>query len=42
VLKSDESLMLEQLQYLEHLINDFLVTYEQHTRLYDDTMEIDY
>ena len=41
-LQSDEQLKSEQLQYLEQMINDFVVTYEQHTHLYDSTMEIDY
>lgn len=41
-LDSEQSLPDAQLQYVESLINDVFITYEQHTRLYDDTMEVDY
>ena len=40
--KSGEPLKSDQLIYLEQMINNFVVTYEQHTHLYDSTMEVDY
>lgn len=41
-LASEEPIDASQTEFIDTLINESFISYEQHTRLYDETMQIDF